>query len=185
VKKTMLAALAALVTLAYAADSRMKPGLWEMRIIKNVVDGRDMAALMAAKNAQMQQAMANLPPDQLARMQAALKMSAGANGATRICISPDMAKRATPMVDQSGSCQPATVNRNGDTTSFEFNCTINGAASAGKGESTISGDVITTRTDITTHASNGATHVVQNESEMRYIGPDCGDVKPLSAPANH
>lgn len=181
-KKMTFAALAALVTLvapAHAEDPRMKPGLWEMRIIKNIVDGRDMAALLAAKSAQMQQAMASLPPDQAARLQSTLKLGAGGTAATRICISPEMAKRASPVIDQGGHCQPATVTRNGDTTTFEFSCTINGATSSGKGQSTISGDVITTRTDITSQAPNGTTHVMHNESEMRFVGPDCGDVKPM------
>lgn len=177
VKKIPLVLLAILVTAAYGADSRMKPGLWEVRIVKRVMDGRDQTAQMAGLSAQMQQAMANLPPDQRARIQSTLKHNSGISDVTRTCISPEMAKRDAPIIDQAERCQPTSVKRNGEHTTFEFNCNINGTTSTGKGESTISGDVVTTQTDITMHTPDGATHVMQNESEMRFISPDCGDVK--------
>jgi hypothetical protein len=177
VKRILPAALAFLVTVAYGADMRMKPGLWEVRVIKRVMDGQDQTP-KAGTSPQMQQAMANLPPDQKAKIEAAMKQHAGSNGATRMCISPDMAKRDAPMLDHGGRCPPATVHRDGTHTTFEFSCTINGMTSTGKGDATVSGDVITTRVDTTMHALNGATHVTHDESEMHFVGPDCGDVKP-------
>ena len=58
-KKLILAAvLPLLATPAFAADSGMKAGLWEIKTIKQVMDGQDMKAQMAAAQAQMQQQMA-------------------------------------------------------------------------------------------------------------------------------
>jgi len=184
-KKILLAASTLLMTLAYAADTHMKPGLWEIHVIKNVIDGQDHSAQLAAMTAQMQQAMANLPPDQQARMQAAMKTNVAGNGNIRTCITPEMANRDTPVADQTGHCAPATVQRSGDQVTYEFSCMTNGRSATGKGNATISSDRVTARSEVTMHAPNGTTHVMQNESEMRYIGPDCGDVKLPGAAAAH
>jgi hypothetical protein len=52
----------------------------------------------------------------------------------------------------------------------------------GKGESTATGDVITSRVDMSTRRGKGETHVMHSESEMKFLGPDCGDVKPIPLP---
>jgi hypothetical protein len=175
--------LTALVT--YAAGIGLKPGLWEIKVVKQVMDGRDMTAQTAGVSAQMQQAMANMTPEQRARIQAMMPkagLGLGDNGAVRICVSPEMAKRDRPVIDKEGHCQPASVKHDGNVTTFEFSCTSNGTTRQGKGEATSAGDLITTRVDMTSQAAGGQTHTMHNESEMHYIGVDCGDVKPIEAP---
>lgn len=173
---------------AFAAETMLKPGLWEIKVVKQVIDGRDMSAQMAAASAhmqQMQQEMANMPPEQRARMQAMLAQSGAGtsgDGGFRVCISPEMAKRNVPIVDKEGHCQPATVTHSGNQTTYEFSCSSNGSTRTGKGEVTSSGDVITNRIDMTSHTASGATHVMHSESQMHYLGSDCGDVKPVDVP---
>jgi hypothetical protein len=184
---TLLTVLAAPVLTAHAADMGYKPGLWENKTLKLVVDGQDMSAQMAAIMAKRDQMMAVLPPDQRAKVEAMYKssgLSQGSNGSFRICISPEMAKRANPIVDKDARCPAAKVTRNGNQTRFEMNCTYNGVTTAGKGTSTNSGDVVTTEIDMTTTgpAANGKTQVIHTEAELHYIGPDCGDVKPPDMP---
>jgi len=36
--------------------------------------------------------------------------------------------------------------------------------------------------DMTTRMSNGQSRTTHTESEMKFIGPDCGDVKPMAVP---
>ena len=169
---------------AFAAGMTLKPGLWEIKVVKQVMDGRDMSAQMAAAAANMQQAMANMTPEQRAKMQAMLPSTAGlgGNGGFRICVSPEMAKRNTPVIDKDGRCQPATVNHSGNVTTYEFSCSSNGSSRQGKGQVTTVGDVITTVADMTSTTANGATHVMHNESEMHFLGADCGDLKPIEPP---
>lgn len=182
---TGFAMLATFVALAvYAAGMGFKPGLWDVRVVKMVVDGRDVSGQMAAMAALGQKAMASLPADQRARMEATLKQSGvgqDGNGGFQICVSPAMAKRDAPLIDKEGHCQPTTVTHNGNQTSYEFSCTRNGGTTTGKGISTTAGDLITTRVDMSTTAANGKARVMHNESEMHYLGPDCGDVKPADA----
>jgi len=171
---------------AFAAGFGLKPGLWEMHIVKQVNDGHDMSAQLATASSQMQQMLASVPADQRARVEAAMKQSGTSSlgsGVVRLCVTPEMANRDTPIVDRDGHCQPSSVNRSGNRTTFEFNCKLQGGGEmTGKGESENSGDLITMKVDATTHTASGATHVMHTENELKYVGADCGDVKPLTPP---
>jgi hypothetical protein len=186
-RKSIIVALFTLAaTEVFASSYGLKPGLWETRLVKQVVDGQDRSAQIAGASSKIQQAMASMPPEQRARMEAMMKEhggpAMGGNGTYKMCISAQEANRDRPVVDREGRCQPATVTRSGNHTTFTINCASNGTVTTGKGESTTSGDIITSQVDITTKKANGETHVMHNESEMKFLGSDCGDVKPLSLP---
>ena len=180
-RRILIACLAAPATLfAQSAGTGLRPGLWEMQIVKQIVDGRDVSAQVAAATQQMQQTMAHMPPAERARMQAMLGghgMSAGAHG-YRICVTPQMAKRRSPILDKEGHCQKSKMTHSGNRTTFAFTCTENGSTTTGTGVSTITEDLVTTRTRTTTVSSSGEKHTMQMESKMRYLSPDCGNVKP-------
>lgn len=181
-KKLIVAgSLAVLASSPFAQTTGMKAGLWEMKTLKQVMDGKDMQAQMAAAQAQMQQAMANMPPEQRKKMEATMGKQGAAmsgGGATRMCISPEMAARDKPMVDPEGKCEPAKVSRSGNKTSYEFNCKTAGGSMVGKGDSTFAGDTITSRMDMTASDATGK-HTMQTESQMKYLGADCGGLKPV------
>lgn len=179
-KKMILAlGLSLLAAPVFAGD--MKAGLWEMKTIKQIMDGRDMKAQMAAAQAQMQQQLASMPPDQRKQMEAMMgRQGAGGGGTTQICISEEMAKRDSPMVDPDGRCQPTKMSRSGNTTRYEIDCTTEGRRSVGKGESTVSGNSISSRMDMTTTDARG-THTMQTESQMTYLGADCRGLAPIGA----
>ena len=164
-----IAILIAISGSAYA--SGMKAGLWQIEQISQNVDGKDMMDEMSHAQAMIRQS--GLPPEQLARMQAMMNPSAG----TRICISPEMAARDTPVVDPEGRCKPAKVSRSGNSTSFEFDCKQNGRSMTGKGVSIASSDEITTRIDMTESDSKGS-HRIHSESRMKYLGSDCKGIAP-------
>lgn len=170
---------------AHAAGLGLKPGLWEVKVVKQVMDGKDLTAQMTAASAQLQQTMANMPPEQRARMEAMMPKAGvgfGDNGSFRICVSPEMAKRDTPVVDKEGHCQPASVKHDGNVTTYEFSCTSQSGSRQGKGQAVSSGDLISNRFDMTSQTASGQTHVLHNETEMHYIGADCGALKPFDAP---
>ena len=161
------------------AGQTMKPGLWELRTTKQVMDGQDMMAQMAAAQAQMNQAMANMPAAQRKQMEAMMGkqgMPTGGN-VQRICVSPEMAARDRPVLSHDGSCEPSKVSRSGERMSFEFNCVIEGRNTSGKGESVVSGDTISSKMDMTTSDAKGK-HTMQTESQMKYLGSGCQGLKP-------
>ena len=172
-------ALSLLAAPALAGD--MKAGLWEVKTLRQIMDGRDMKAQMAAAQAQMQQQLASMPPDQARQMRAMMErqgVSMGGDGTARICISEEAARRDEPMIDPEGRCKPAKVSRSGNTTRFEFDCTAEGRHSVGKGESTVSGNGINSRMDMTTTDARG-THTMQTESQMTWLGADCKGLAPV------
>jgi hypothetical protein len=169
-----------------AAGFGLKPGLWETQVTKQVVDGKDTTAQLNGATAQMQKMMANMSPEQRAKMEAMFKSNGASlepGGGVRLCISPEMANRDTPWVDPKGRCQPAKVSRSGNQATFEVNCASNGTTTTGKGVSTISGDSVSSVMDMTTTKSGGDTRVIHMETAMKFLGADCGDVKPLSTPS--
>jgi len=181
-KQCTIAILLALSGTVFAQTSGMKAGLWEMKQIHQVVDGRDMAAQMAAANAKMEQAMANMTPEQRKQMEAmmggkSMPGQGASGGSMRVCISPAMAARDKPMVDPEGHCEPATVTHSGAKTSFEFHCAANGRTQVGKGETMANGDTVTTLMDMTMTDAQGS-HTMHSESQMKYLGPDCQGIKP-------
>ncbi len=177
-KKTFAALVFPLLA-ATALAGDMKAGLWEIKTIRQIVDGQDMRAQMQ----QMQQQMASLPPEQRKQMEAMMGrqgMGMGPAGATRLCISEEMAKRDATMVDPEGRCQPTKLSRSGNTVRYEFDCNMEGQRMVGKGESTASGNTIHSRMDATTMGSSGR-HAMQNESQMTWLGADCKGLAPAGA----
>jgi hypothetical protein len=177
----LLAAATTVAVAAAPADLGIKPGLWELKLIKQVIDGRDLAA-------QLQAALAKLPAEQRSRMEAAMREHSGSGnfgeaGSTyRVCISPEMAHRELPPLDKEGRCKPANYSRTGNSVNFEYSCTSAQGTMTGKGLAVIAGDLVTTRTDMTSTDPKGGHHAMQAESEMRFIGADCGNVKPVTPP---
>lgn len=145
----------------------LKAGLWEVRPITRIEDGRDVGATMAATRARMEKSLENLPAEQKKQMQAAIA------GTTKICITPAQLAQSLPMVDPQGNCQTDNLVHAGNKTSFEFHCNRAGRTSAGKGSSTASGEMIHTRLDMTSTDAQGVQHNMQTESEMTYLGVDC------------
>jgi len=183
VKKSAAAILIILSATAFAQSPVMNPGLWEIKVVRQVMDGRDVTAQMAAAQTKLQQAMANMSPEQRKRLEAmvggqGMPVQSTAAGGTRVCISAAMAARDRPLVDPQGICEAAKISRSGNKISFEFNCAANGGTSVGKGESTIGSDTVTTSVDMTMTDARGQ-HTMREESQMKYLGPDCQGIKPL------
>src|SRR5208337_1259429 len=156
-KKSILVIFITLLSsTAFAQNSVLKPGLWEYTPISQVMDGRDMTAQMASARAEMQQALAKMSPAQREQMQAMMGHQGSLSGGVmQICISPAMAAKRKPMVDANGDCEPTKVSHSGNKTSFEINCTTREGTRVGKGESTVSGDTMTTRMDLATTDARG------------------------------
>lgn len=177
---SILGAIAITAVPVFAAGIGLKAGLWEVRLVKQTVDGRDISAKLAASLERMKQQLASLPPDQRERMEAMMNQSGvqGSHGGFRVCVSPQMAQRDAPVLDRDGHCQPVSVQQHASTTEFQFSCTANRVTMSGNGQAVMLGNVIKTHTEVTTRTADGTSHQTQNDSEMTYLGSDCGDVKP-------
>lgn len=180
-KQFILTILLTLSSAAFADSASLKPGLWEIQLLQQVVDGHDISAQMAAAQTEMQQAMANMPPAQRSQMEAMMGHSTvnnAAAGSYRICVSPAMAARNQPMIDPQGHCQPTNLIRTGNQTHFAFNCTSHGHTEVGKGVSSITGNLVKSRIDMTMTNALGS-HTMHTESQMKFLGADCEGIKPI------
>ncbi len=171
-----VAACIALLSASASAEPMTPPGLWEIRVDKQVIDGQDMTARMAAMQAEMQKHMASMPPEQRKQMEQAMGsrgMGSGGPNTHRICISPEMAAQDKPVLQGDNRCEPTRTTRSGNKVSFEMNC----PGVVGKGESLINGDTVTTRMDMAITDASGK-HTMQTESRMSFLGSDCKGIKP-------
>jgi len=181
-KKSILVVLLASAGFAYgfafAQTPGMKAGLWEIKVNKQIMDGKDNTTQIAAAQEKMKQMLDKMTPDQRKQMETMMgSMGTGPSGGIRICVSPAMAAKNEPMVDKDGHCAPAKVNRSGNTSTFEFNCTRDGRTTTGSGTSTYNGDSISTNVDMTMEDAKGK-HTMQTATQMTYIGTDCQGVAP-------
>jgi len=181
-KHTCLLILLALSGAAAGEGFGLKPGLWEVSVVRQVMDGRDVTEQMAATRRQMAQQMqaglANMPPERRKQMEAMLKGSGDMGGPIRVCVSAAMAAIDQPMVDPEGHCEPSKVAHSGNRTTFEFNCMSNGVGNRGRGESVANGDTISVHNDVTTTTPQGS-HTMQIDTSMKFQGRDCQGIKPF------
>lgn len=177
-KKLLIAVALTAATTGVLAESMMKAGLWEVRTLKQVMDGQDMTAQMAAMQAEMQKAMANMPPAQRKQMEQMVgKQAMPSANVHRLCVSAEMAAQDKPVMPQDAKCEPTKMSRSGNKTSFEINCNNAGHVMVGKGESVTSGDTISTKMDMTMTDPSGK-HTMQTESQAKFLGTDCQGLKP-------
>ena len=175
----LCAALAACAVHAQGANP-LKPGLWETRMLKMTADGRDMLPMMKAAQEQMRKAMASMPPEQRKQMEASVDVK-GDPAVERMCVSAEMAKRGQPMLPKQSEmpgCDQPRIDRSGNRATFEVTCKVNGGTAVTKGESVADGDQITTQAEVVTTAG-GVKHTMVSEVQMKFLGSDCGGLKPL------
>jgi hypothetical protein len=177
-RNTILAAVLAATAAgaSAAADPAVRPGLWEVKLVRQFMDGRDVTVLVPAALAGMQQVLGNMTPQQRKQMEATFGRPP-ANTTQRICISPEMAAGDKPLLPPDVKCEPTAFNREAGRVTFEFNCADQSGTTTGKGESTLASESVSTRIDIVTNNANGK-HTWQNESLATYVGADCGTLKP-------
>lgn len=173
-KRVFLTVAAILLTPQALADTKMKAGLWEVQIIKQVVDGKDQSAEIAKAQAQMQQMLASMSPQERKQMEQMMGTKMAGNNLQQVCISPEMAASDKPAISDDPKCQSTNYQRSGNTISFEFNC----PGSSGKGEVTMSGNTATSKMD-SVHTDKKGRHTMHAESKMKYLGADCKGIKPL------
>ena len=173
-----ISALSAALVLAAglpAAAQSLKPGLWE---INNRTGG---AASMDPALAEMHKQLAAMPPEQRKQMEAmmgqrGMAMTPGAGGgmAVRVCMTQQMVDRnEVPMQD---GCRITSQSRSGNTMKMAFACTD--PPSSGDGQFTFAGaEAYTSRMTVKT-AVAGRTETTTTEATGKWLGADCGAVRP-------
>lgn len=180
-----IAALLLASSASYVGAQTMKPGLWEIATQMQGGSGE-----MANAMAQAQKQMENMPPDQRKMMQdmmakQGVQMGTGAGGGMtiKVCMTQEMVDRNEISSHQSTNqhdCTHTNSPRSGNTMQFSFVCTK--PPSSGEGQITFSGSEGYTSKVSTTSTVRGKPEKIDMQSSGRWLGSDCGSVKPLAAP---
>jgi hypothetical protein len=173
----LFVALSALALAGGAMAQTMKPGLWEVR---------QQPQLDAQQQAQMDQArqqMAAMPPEQRKQMEAMMAQRgmsvdlAGGGTTVKVCITKEQASRDAPPVDDRGDCKQS-VKRDGAVIHTRFECSK--PPSKGEGEITLSGPEAYSMQMRVTSERGGKPATMVMKGQGRWLGTDCGNVKPRS-----
>lgn len=174
-----LGLMALLSPLAQAQST--KPGLWEIN--QKVGGNPEMDKAMA----EMQQQLASMPPaqrKQMEQMMAAqgVKLGQGGGGmSVQICITPEMAARQEAPVHKEGDCTTKVQSRSGNTMKVAFSC--KNPPSSGEGTYVFRGDTGYDMKMLVKTSEGGKPVTTTMEGTGRWLGADCGKVKPITLPA--
>jgi len=179
---TMVALLAgaAFSSGAVAAPTlNMKPGLWELNNRVSSSDPQIQSAM-----SEMQKQVANMSPQQRQSLQqlmdrngVQLQLGDGSTIRSSVCMTREMIDRKTFPV-QGGECSQNVTPLSGNRFKVAFSCTKPRAR--GEGEIGMDGDTgYRGRVKITSDERSGT---VDMDVTGRWVGADCGAVKPMGVP---
>ena len=184
-KRCTILLIAAAAALPAAAQT-MKPGLWETASKIESGNGE-----MASAMAQIQKQMAAMPPEQrkvVAEMMA--KHGAGTqmptmnpDGSivTKVCMTKDMIARSQLLSQQqNGTCTHKNSPIVRGVMTMSFSCT--NPPSSGDARFVFQGDTGYSMTMNAKGVRNGKDETMTVDTSGKWLGADCGSVKPLAMP---
>ncbi len=163
----------------------MKPGLWETTSKFESGNGE-----MANAMAQMQKQMASMSPQQREAMAQMMSkhagvtmptMSADGGMVTKVCLTKEMVDNKQLLIQQHGNCTQKNSPIVGGAMTMTFTCT--NPAASGEAHFAFKGD---TNYSMTMHSSgtvNGKQETMSVDTTGKWLGADCGGIKPLAMPA--
>jgi hypothetical protein len=157
----------------------VKSGLWEARMSSLDANGRELPRPELA-------AMDRLPPEARARMADAMKARGlsmpDANGATKVCLTKAMFESDNwQQAAKESGCTTSYSARSGTTWKWHSSCAAFKSESDGE---TVFNSTESYRTKLTTTATvNGKTNTSTRIVQAKWLGADCGDIKPIAPPA--
>jgi hypothetical protein len=177
----LLAALLAVLA-STAGAQNLKPGLWEVTHKMHSSSGQ-----MEHGMAQMQQQMASMPPEQrkmaeemLARQ--GVKMgNGGAGGMSETTCKTNEMDEKNELPAQQGDCKTTSQSRSGNTMKFAVACT--NPPSTGEGQVVFTSPEAYSMKMVVNTQAQGKPEKMNMEGGGKWLGPDCGNIKPTAAPA--
>ncbi|MES2073535.1 MAG: DUF3617 domain-containing protein [Pseudomonadota bacterium] len=175
IPRTLLLPLLLSAAASHAAGN-IKPGLWEMTM------------QMDPAQAEMMAKMPKLSPEQIEQMnKMGVKMPQMQGGAMvhKVCLTKEMVERERPPVMQKeqSMCQPKNFSKNSSGYTVDIVCDGPDL----KGTGTAKGTFTSTESFTSVYDFKGTARnkpVSQHhESSGKWLGADCGDVKPMMEPA--
>jgi|CZKY01.1.fsa_nt_gi hypothetical protein len=151
----------------------VKEGLWEVTVTHSMSGMPAMPAIPP-------DALAKMPPEQRARVEAAMKQSGMGGPSTDVrkeCITKEKLEKHSAFGDNRGECTRNVVNSTGSKLEVKFHCEEKQTSTDGTlvVEAVSSDSTKGTMQSVTN--SNGRTMNMNITFSSKYLGPACGDVK--------
>jgi hypothetical protein len=157
----------------WAADNitplNVKEGLWEVTVTHSMTGMPVMPNLPP-------DALAKLPPEQRARVEAMMKGSSSTD-VRKECVTKEKLEKQSVFNVNRGDCTRTVVNSTGSKLDVKFHCEEKQSSSDGTLaiEAIASDNVKATMHSVTN--ANGHTMNMDFTISSKYLGPACGDVK--------
>lgn len=176
---TLALVSAAAMAMAPAFAQTMKPGLWES--VSNTT-ASDPATAKAM--AQSQKQMAQLPAAKRREMEKAMNQPGGpamtlnddGSITVKACVSQKMIDAGANVGVDDGNCKYKQGANVGGTQTYSFACAT--PASSGEGKTVYAGNEYTSNMKMTTSAT-GKKEVMSTVTKGKWLGADCGSIKPM------
>jgi hypothetical protein len=171
--KLLLAPIMLCSLTLWAADDitplNVKEGLWEMTVTHT------MTGMPATPNIPPD-ALAKMPPEQRARIEAMMK-GGPSTDVRKECITKEKLAKHSAFSSNRGDCTRTVVNSTGSKFEVKFHCEEKQSSSDGTllVEAIGSDNVKGTMHSVAN--ANGHTMNMDFTISSKYLGPDCGDVK--------
>jgi len=179
IRMTLAALLGAGAFLSLPASAQdMKPGLWEQTNNATYSDGK-----VQANMSDIQKLIGNLSPEQRQQVQQTLQQNGVqmdlANGAmnSKLCITREMIERKQLPI-QEGDCRTQMTPAGDNRLQVSFTCTRPHAS--GEGEMTVDSPTAY-HAQMRIHNQDQPNQVVNMGVAGRWLGDDCGNVRPLGS----
>jgi len=157
----------------WAADSitplNLKEGLWEMTVTHS------MSGMPATPNIPPD-VLAQMPPEQRARIEAAMK-GGPSTDVRKECITKEKLEKHSAFSNNRGDCTRTVVNSTGRKLEVKIHCEEKQSSTDGTlALETVGSDRVKGTMQSVTNA-NGHTMNMNFTFSSKYLGPACGDVK--------
>ncbi len=171
--------LAALVLLAATAQAQttppIRPGLWQVQS-ERMSDGK--------KAPDLGEQLKTMSPAMRQRMEASMKQHgidmSGPPGQMKMCQTKESLDQGKWQGEQS-ACKTDFTTRSGSVWKWKSTCSQ--PPSVTEGEAVFTGSESYTVTSATTMSMKGQNHTTSMTIKAKWLGADCGDLKPLKLPA--
>jgi hypothetical protein len=165
-----------------ACAQNIKPGLWEITNNVSSADGRMQSAM-----ADMQKQLAQMDPEQRKMMEQMMAKQgvqldvSGGGLRTRMCMTREMAARNELPVQQKGDCTHKRSPGAAGTMKISFTCT--NPRTSGEGEVSFQGDTGYRMKMKMMSEASGTPETMTMDAAAKWLGADCGSVKPMAMQA--
>lgn len=165
---------------AMTDNLNIKPGLWEFTSTSQT---KGAPPISAQEKAEMEKAMASMPPDRRAKMEEAMKAAQAGAGTPHVhksCVTKEDLSKPMDFGDEKQECKKTILKSTSSEQDVRVDCTSGTHKSTGTMHFVANNsESVTGAMDMQMSDTGGAMTVKMNFSG-KWLGASCGDVKPMS-----